>query len=260
MIEWGNSVRGCPSTFQPDRCVVVEDTNGNGSDEIVFGHPNFPWLLCVDGANGDQLWRTDLLQSAGIQTLDADSLCPIVLQYSGDIEDPALSLSVVVAAHAPALAATNRWIMNVDPATGKVRWKFASQQTSKPVPVTNAWKLPDDCVCSPKLIRTVEGRTLVLTAHAALANATDFVAWDVESNRAVWQQSIECDLNRLPQSYLSRQSDFPIVVDLDGDGGDEWIAPSHVAGTRWSNPMTPPYGMVVAHRGDNGKAIWEEPF
>jgi len=137
-------------------------------------------------------------------------------------------------------------------------WHVIDQQSGE---LLKTWELPDDCVCSPKLIRTLlEGRTFVLTAHAALANATDFVAWDVESNQAVWQQSIECDLNRLPQSYLSRQSDFPIVVDLDGDGADEWIAPSHVGGTRWSNPMTPPYGMVMAHRGDNGKSIWQEPF
>ena len=27
--RWGDSVRGCPSTFQPDRCVIVRDSNGN---------------------------------------------------------------------------------------------------------------------------------------------------------------------------------------------------------------------------------------
>ncbi len=70
----------------------------------------------------------------------------------------------------------------------------------------------------------------------------------------------ECDLDRLPQSYLSRQSDFPLVADLDGDGCDEWFAPTYVPGRRWSHPMTPPYGMVMVHRSIDGQSIWNEPF
>ncbi len=338
-IDWGNSVRGCPSTFQPDRCALMEDTNGNDSDEIVFAHPDKPELLCLDGETGQQLWRSNLLESAGIQTPNAGSFCPIVLQEFADANG-ALSLAVVVACHAPALSKTERWLLSVDPATGKVRWNVARQQmpyATLPVStwplhvqwgeiekrpsefdrhesmqsyvdeywrhysqsmssvffetnlrlgaerpfslsgrgnenwhwiegrewlvidpqtgeLVKSWKLPDDCLCPLKLIRTVEGKTLVLTVHLAMNNETDFVAWDVETQSPVWEKSIQCDLNRLPQSYLSRQQDFPIVVDLDSDGVDEWIAASHAHG------MTPPYGMATAYRGDNANAIWEEPF
>ncbi|MCC6508841.1 MAG: protein kinase, partial [Pirellulaceae bacterium] len=345
--HWGDSVRGSPSTFQPDRCVIIHDTNGNDCQEVVFAHPNKPEILCLDSDSGEQLWRTNLIESAGMQLPNAGSLCPIVLQYSDDAVDQAARLSVVIAPHARLLSTTNRGLFNVDPATGSVRWWLASLQSSanparvtafprplhlqwgsavqrpidfgehlqfsdfdgygrtKPYPgslnpydleprlgtdrplllrsksatawhwidgsdwhlvdaqsgqLIATWQLPDDCVCSPKLLRSADGRILVLTAHIARQDVTDFIAWDIETNQVAWKQTLDCDLNRLAQSYLSRSSDFPIVVDLDADGSDEWIAPSHVPGAIWSHTMTPPFGMVTAHRGDNGQALWSEPF
>ena len=349
--NWGNSVRGGPSTFQPDRCVIVHDTNGNDSQEIIFAHATKPELLCLDSASGEQLWQTNLIESAGMQLPNAGSLCPIVLHYSDDeAVDQSLRLSVVIAPHDHTLATTNRGLFSVDPATGKVRWKLASLQSSanlaltapnssrplclqwisadqrpidfgehlqysdadgfgraKPLrgvlnPYDNRpwlgtdrplllrsgsatvwhwidgiewqcvdprsgellknWKLPSDCVCPPKVLRSADGRTLVLTAHVNVAkpDVTDLIAWDIETHHSVWKQTLNCDLNRIGQSYFSRRSDFPIVVDLDGDGSDEWIAPLHVPGSIWSAPMTPPYGMVMAHRGQDGQALWSKPF
>ncbi len=344
---WGNSVRGCPSSFQPDRCVVIQDTNDNGCQEIIFAHPQRPELLCLDGEDGEQLWRTNLLDSASIQTPNPLSVCPIVLKEFNHVVGS--ELCVVVAPYVAELTVTNRWLMSVDPVLGKVRWKLASQQslanpakvqttsarplhlqwgevekrpldfsdqttlnyfddywkyvpnsgwlnpydydnvrlgTDRPFALAvgdtanwhwidgqdwhkidarsgkliKTWKLPSDCVGSPQLLRTTDGRPLALTVLPGLSNETDFAAWDVAADAVVWERTIESDLGRLPQSYLSRELNFPIVTDLDGDGADEWIAPSHVSGTKWSNSMKPPYGMVMAHKGNDGKAIWKQPF
>ena len=348
-IEWGRSVRGSPATFQPDRCAVIKDTNGNGSQEIVFSHPEKAEVLCLDSSDGKQLWRSDLLSSAGVQTT-SPALCPIILQEFPGSVDGSTSLAVVVASRDSELALSDRWLVNVDPSDGKTRWHFGSQLVStgngalvlspiasRPVhqhwgqvesrrtrhgssidgsfymngyserntmggaknpietnlrlgterpfllkadmashwcwvdgnhlqvvdPQTgkllNAWTLPDDCVCPPKLIRNANDKTILLTVHASPTGRTsDFVGWDLELNQQAWKQTIESDFNQLPHSFYSHEQDFPVVVDLDGDGLDEWISSSHVAGLR--PPMTPPYGSVMAYRGDNGEAFWEKPF
>ena len=353
--HWGKSVRGCPSSFQPDRCVVIQDTNGNDCQEIVFAHPHRPELLCLDSSSGEQLWRINLIDSAGILARNPLSICPIVMQQLGRANEA--ELCVVVAPYDPSLATTNRWLMSVDPVLGKVRWQLASLQSlTNPTTITTSaarplhlqwgevekrplefgqrmmspyfgdywlnisssgllnpyennvrigtdrpfslagitadgdttagntnhwhwidgqdwhkidarsgklvksWNLPSDCVCSPRLLRAKDGRTLVLTAQQSASSGTDFAAWDGETDEAVWKRTMDCELGRLPQSYLSPESDFPIVVDLDGDGADEWIVPSWVPGTRYSRPITPPYGMVMAHRGFDGEAMWNEPF
>ena len=354
--QWGKSVRGCPSSFQPDRCVVIEDVNGNDCQELVFAHPHRPELLCLDSSSGEQLWRTNLIDSAGILTPNPLSICPIVMQQLRRANEA--NLCVVVAPYDPALAATNRWLISVDPVNGNIYWYLASQQslanstnvtmagarplhlqwgevekrplefgqrttfrsvdeywlnisnsgllnpyennlrlgTDRPFSLAaigtttgdtaavetdrwhwidgqdwhkidarsgelvKTWKLPSDCVCSPRLLRTTDGRTLVLTAQQSASSGTDFAAWDGVSDEPVWKRTLDCELGRLPQSYLSPESDFPIVVDLDGDGADEWIAPYYVPGTRYTRPMAPPYGMVMAHRGFDGESIWNEPF
>ncbi len=344
--QWGNSVRGCPSSFQPDRCVLIQDINNNGCQEIVLAHPHRPELLCLDGQEGAELWRAQLLDAANIQTAGASSLCPIVLQAFD--HEVGAELCAVVAPHDPTLAATNRWLMSVDPVLGKVLWKLASQQSlAKPTKTTvaamrplhlqwgevekrpiefgyrttynyfddywayipnggmrnpyennvrlgtdrpfklsvggnttwywidgqdwhkvdsqsgklvNTRKLPADCVAAPHLLRVPDGRTLALTVHANVRSGTEFTAWDGIADEPVWQHTFECDLDRLPQSFLSGQSDFPLVADLNGDGCDEWFAPTYVPGRRWSHPMTPPYGMVMLHRSIDGQAIWNEPF
>jgi serine/threonine protein kinase/outer membrane protein assembly factor BamB len=344
-IEWGNCVRGCPSTFQPDRCVVIHDTNGDGSQEIVLAHPDKAKLLCLNSADGIELWQSDLLDSAGIKTPDAASLCPIVLQEFVDPDGYSSRLSVVVASHAPNLAFSNRRWMSIDPVTGAVQWQTESALnranaigpiplhlqwgevekrphhfgellgnhyfddysnllvsplagsrnpyesgvrlgTERPISIRTdgtavwhwidgmdcqavdpetgklvvRWKLSNACVCAPKLLRTGKGKQYLLTVHDQAANQTDFVAWDLETKVVVWTKTIECDLDRLPQSYVSREQDFPVIADLDGDGVDEWIAPSFDADGKWFNPMRPPYGIVIAHRSDNGEAVWEKPF
>ncbi len=96
----------------------------------LFWHiPTNPKLLCLDSASGEQLWRTNLMASAGMRPPTAGSLCPIVLQYSDDIEDQAARLSVVIAPHDRTLTTSQRSMVSVDPATGKVRWTLASLQS-----------------------------------------------------------------------------------------------------------------------------------
>lgn len=344
-VLWGNQKRGCPSSFQPDRFALIADTNRNGSPEIVLAHPNAPELLCLDCEMGEELWRCNLLESTGIQTPNATSLCPIVVQEFVD-EDRISRLSVVIASRNPELADQDRWLMNVHPATGQVQWKVASQFkltsgapiTSRPLhaqwgqveahpkdfgyydttdsyfddywrsstvrtatvnhfdarpsfgterPFTliqngsekwywidgpechviephtgkmvHSWSLLDDCVCPPKFLRTGQGRILVLTAHKASATTTDFVALDIETNAPAWTKTLKCNLDRLPQSYQSPKQVFPMVVDLDRDGSDEWIAPSYIPGNQWSHPMVPPHGSLMAFHGNNAEPVWEEP-
>ncbi len=349
-IEWGHSVRGCPATFQPDRCAVINDTNGNGSQEIVFAHPNKAELLCLDSLDGRELWRHGLFESSLIQA--ATALCPIVIQEFPGLAGGNSSLGVVFASHDFQSALLNRWLVNMDPSDGSVRWLYQNQLmpkvvsnsavmpissrplhlhwgqiekrsrqrgsfvdnnfyfngysgtinsvrqndpnetslrlgTERPFPFEDVdrsylcWidgedlqivdpqtgelfkeqKLLDDCVCAPKLIRNSNGKTILLTVHATPAwKTSEYVGSDLETNQEVWKQTVDGNLNRLPQSYFSREQDFPVIVDLDRDGIDEWIVPIHTAGAMWSHPMTPPYGSVMAHRGDNGKAFWEKPF
>ncbi len=121
--------------------MVIQDINNNGCQEIVLAHPHHPELLCLDGQEGAELWRAQLLDAANIQTAVESSLCPIVLQaFDHEVGE---ELCVVVAPHDPTLAATNRWLMSVDPVLGKVLWKLASQQSlSKPTNTTVAAARP----------------------------------------------------------------------------------------------------------------------
>ncbi len=117
---WGDADRGCPSSFQPDRFVVVPDSNGNQCQEIVLAHPKLPELLCLDAANGERLWQTDIIQTAGIKAANAKPLCPIALHCSGNREGEPMQLNAIVASHLDfASAIQDRWLINVDAATGK---------------------------------------------------------------------------------------------------------------------------------------------
>ncbi len=347
-IEWGFSPRGCPATFQPDRCTVIKDTNDDGSQEIVFSHPNKAELLCLDSSDGRILWRTYLFESAGIQ-VTAPKACPVVLQELPGRDAGRSSLGVVVASYDEQLA--NRWLINIDLADGKAQWHFGSQLMPKagiPAALPNSvrplhlhwgqlekpphlhdqsgyggvynfgyavrfptlwsnnphetnlnlgterpfhfisgsqdhwcwidgehlqivdpktgnllktWKLNDDCLCAPKVIRIPNGKFILLTVHrSSTGNTSDFVGWNLETAQEVWKQSIESDLNQLPPSFYSREQAFPVVVDLDGDGVDEWLSPSSIQGPANMTTLTPPFGSVMVHRGDNGEAIWANPF
>ncbi len=122
-----------------------------------------------------------------------------------------------------------------------------------------AFKLPGDSVTEPRMLRIANGRNLLLTTHSRMLT-TEVIAWDVDTQQTVWKQMIACQLDRFSQSYLSRRADFPMMVDLNGDGIDELIAPSTDGFSRWSYSMTPPYGMLMLHRGDTGSTMWDEPF
>jgi len=87
--------RGCPSTFQLDRCVVVEDTNGNGSNEIVFDHPDFLSLLCIDGANGKSIWQEPfhlpnldgmVERAVAVSDMDGDGWKELLCHFRFEIE------------------------------------------------------------------------------------------------------------------------------------------------------------------------------
>lgn len=349
-IRWGNTIRGCPASFQPDRFTVIQDINGNDCEELVLAHPERAELLCLDSHDGKQLWRTDLLQSAGIQTPNADSLCPIVIQEFSKKNGHESALCVVVASRVPKLSGADRWIMSVEPTTGKVMWKLLSQQTinwasipfnsplARPLniqwgevadrPVTfgefyfaeyyvddywrahkfgatanpydtnvrlgtlrpfsldpqtqenwhwidgeewhvvdgstgrliRTWKLPSDSLFGPKFLRRDNGKPLVLTAHSTVGREIEIRAWDGEASSPIWTQTLNCNLDQMPQSYLSRQQDFPIVVDFEGDGIDEWMVPTYEPVGMSKPSPNPPYSKLMAHRSSDGQPLWPEPF
>ena len=350
--EWSNTLRGRPSTFQPDRTVVIGDTNENGSQEIIVAHPLSPELLCLDSLDGSPLWRSNLYQSAGIVAAPAER-CPIRMQEFASTNGDSGSIGVIVSSLDSTIGKAERRCFNIDPRNGAVRWCLDSLQSQWTVnqwlinpmahrpwrmqwgrvarrpldaglsnvskelsdywdldhfrmakvpsdenpslgterlfssPIVSSsddsakkvWNwidgtywhrlesqtgklldskvLSTDCSTSPKSIRRRNGSPLVLTTHSKSNQVTDYVAWDTDSNETVWQCTIESQFDRPPQSFLSPNQDFPIVVDLDGDGADEWITANHSPRTMEPNAGLP-FGSVMAYRGDDGSEIWEQ--
>ena len=119
--------------------------------------------------------------------------------------------------------------------------------------------LSSEILDEPKTLQTKEHGTLILTLQRPNADTTEVTAWDPKQLQPVWTRTIRGDhFDDALRTYESSNDQTIVVVDLDGDGEEEWIT-SERDGPKGFSPFLEPISELMVYRGDNGEPLWKRP-